>query len=119
MYERMENFITIDKDAALFAFARRGLKPEDVSEELGYSSGFLTQNFTNKKMRSGVVKMLNTLYGIAEVELTTPVSSTNITPFETQKKDTVVYFEEGINYERLYQTIYGAVYEAVKKAWSE
>lgn len=96
-------------------FEKRGLTASNVALELGYARGYFAGRKNEKDtLPIAVVRMLEKLYDIRPEEYeakeepdVVPVAPPPvIQPFE-------------LDYARLYNIMYEAVYNAVKKAWSE
>lgn len=90
---------------------KRNLAKREVSRELGFKDGYLNDCIRRGRIGNGAVKMLEVLYNIH------PDSYCNVEKVEEKVPE--VEKESVIDYDRLREVIYDAVYWAVKKAWAE
>lgn len=90
---------------------KRNLIKREVSLELGFKDNYLTDCIRRKRISNSAVKMLEVLYNIK------PDSYCCVEKVEEKVPE--VEKESVIDYDRLREVIYDAVYWAVKKAWAE
>lgn len=107
----MAKVTNINSMNLLCELEKRNLKNSDVSEELGFKRGYIKDALRRGRISNGAIKMLEVLYNIK------PDSYCVIDA--KQEKSVVEEKESVIDYDRLRETIYDAVYWAVKKAWAE
>ena len=97
---------------------------EKLSEEIGFSSNYLSAIISSEGgVPPMVSKYIEKIYGIplddykwtSEEEREAEYKADNMELVMSR----VLENYEAIDYERLYKVIYSAVYDAVKKAWSE
>lgn len=113
------NMVKIDGEKLYKEIKERGLTTARICRDLGVNSGY----FSNAKYRGSIanlaVVVLESRYGIPretyiiKEEQENPVQVVEV----VKEKDTDFFSDE--NMHKFYQVIYSAVYEAVKKAWSE
>ena len=111
--------IMISKEKLYEALAKRNLTSAEASRELGFSDWFLSNCAGRGYLTMPGVKGLEMLYGIIREEY-------EVCPEEevTLTNDEVPKFFDGeadpvIDYEKLGNVIFEAVYQAVKTAWAE
>lgn len=103
-------FVNIDKEKFETELTKRGLLKTVLSKEMGFNHTYIGKQVNNGKMRLNTVNYLKGVYNI-DPDLYTVKEET---PPETiEPKECIV----PIDYDKLYETIYNAVYMAVKKAW--
>ncbi len=96
-------------------FEKRGMTASDVARELGYSKGYFAgRKNENDTLPVAVVRMLDKLYDIRYDEYK-PTDS----DMDTKPVYEPVPLQVEIDYQKLHDCIYDAVYQAVKKAWAE
>ena len=96
---------------------KRSLTKGDVSETIGHNRNFISESMRKGRLSRSAVKGLESIYNIPPesyciTEKTEPVNEPEELPEPEPKTDP-------IDYHRLGRVIYNAVYQAVKKAWSE
>ena len=113
---RKLSMITIDGDALKRALEQRDLTGTRVSRDMGYNDGYIANAINRNSITPSGAKMLDVMYGIplSEYEKKEQAVETVEQIEETAKEEINV-----IDYDKLYQIIYVAVYDAVKRAWSE
>lgn len=121
------NGIAVDKTKMDRILEKRGLSYSDVAREMGRSPKYLS----NKVRDPGYItlpdaKFLKVMYGITEDEYAPdpkPVKENKIDIPEIPVEDLVdvpaYEIELQIDYGKLHNVIFDAVYQAVKKAWAE
>ena len=90
----------------------RHLSNGDVSESLGHGRNYMTDAYRRKRINISSAKLLRMLYNID------PKAYTAV----EEKASNVIEPDDepiAIDYNKLESAIYRAVYNAVKKAWSE
>lgn len=95
----------VDKSRLYAALKQRGASAQTASRASGYNDGFLSNACYEGKLTDTTVILLEKIYGIKEEEFA-PVKkqdSASTKPVET------------IDCDKLYQTIYTAVYHAYKQ----
>lgn len=102
----MSETYKIDAEKLKAELNKRGLTQKQASTELGFSKNFIS-NFVNRgEIKKPWATLLEKSYNI------------RLEDYVIEEKETVVA-NAAIDYNELYKTIRSAVYEAVKKAWSE
>lgn len=101
------HFAKIDGDVLVEELRKRGLDLYQASEEMGYSRKYLHECIKRGTIHPATIRMLNVMYGIKRV-------NNDEGGAKSEKRS-----EETIDYGKLYQVIYDAVYTAVKKAWMD
>lgn len=92
---------------------KRNLAKREVSRELGFKDGYLNDCIRRGRIGNSAVKMLEVLYNIKSETYCV------IEEKKVEEKVPEVEKESVIDYDKLRDVIYDAVYWAVKKAWSE
>lgn len=103
------NMMPIDGKKFESALKRRGIPMQQASREIGFASSYLGNCVALGRIRKAAVHTLKSLYNIEYNDIA-PDSKTE----EKHEPTNPV-----IDYGMMYKTIYGAVYEAVKKALAE
>lgn len=112
--------VGIDGDSLKILFQKRGLNMNEVSSNIGYDACYISRATRTNKMSKPAINLLDSMYNIKfsdyekREEEESPVE---IVPIQDQEKEETRINEEMAN--QLYQIIYSAVYQAVKKAWAE
>ena len=114
----MEQRYTFNRDKYKAILAKKGLTQQMVAVALGRSHSYGSHLIIDQSFVDGLRKY----YGISPEDIgAVPVckekpKSDDAVPVcdEKPKSD-----DHGIDYDQLYKCIYGAVYQAVKKAWNE
>lgn len=97
----------VDKSRLYAALKQRGASAQTASRAFGYNDGFLSNACYEGKLTDTTVILLEKVYGIKEEDFA-PVKkqdSASTKPAET------------IDYDKLYQTIYTAVYHAYRQVF--
>ena len=108
----MAKMVKIDKTKLDNELRKRGLTNTDVSKELGFHNGYISDAMHRERIGVVVLRMLEVLYNISPDSYVIEDKKEKIEIVDNELKET-------INYEKLYNLVYTAVYEAVKKAWAE
>ena len=96
-------------------FEKRGLNASEVAVELGYARGYFAGcKHEGRNLSMAVKRMLEKLYDIRPDEYEVKEEPATV---PTAPPPVIQPFE--LDYVRLYNIMYEAVYNAVKKAWSE
>ena len=96
-------------------FEKRGLTASEVALELGYARGYFAGRKNEKNtLPVAVVRMLEKLYDIRPDEYEVKEEPATV---PTAPPPVIQSVE--LDYVKLYNIMYEAVYNAVKKAWSE
>lgn len=108
-----KNMIVIDGEKLRNVLKNREIAQNEVSRALGYSSNYLSMCLRANKVRKNVIEYLWREHGIKPI-LFVPTK-------EPEKNDiqTISEMPSDEFFKELHKVIYSAVYEAVKKAWSE
>lgn len=104
----MTNAIKISGEKLERAFTSRKIKFKDASVEMGFASSYLSNCKSREIVPEYAIKLLKSLYGIEREELL---------PDKEPETDNCERTE--FDYDKLYQTIYAAVYAATKIAVEE
>ena len=104
----MSNSVNIDGNKLLAAIKATGMTPGQVSRGIGASDSYITTAARYRRMGGAYIVALEEKYGVKR-ELF-------IEEKDNQREETTA---GAVDWDKLYQCIYAAVYEAVKKAWSE
>lgn len=110
MSERPVDWAKLERE-----FEKRGLNASEVAVELGYAKGYFSGcKYEGRSLSVAVKRMLEKLYDIRpdEYEVKEEPATVPTTP------PPVIQSVE-LDYVKLYNIMYEAVYNAVKKAWSE
>ena len=112
------NMVKIDGEKLYKEIRERGLTTVKLCKDLGVNSGY----FSNAKYRGAIANLavvaLESRYGIMRDSYIIKEEDTAVQVVEVVKEKETDFFSEE-NMQKFYQVIYSAVYEAVKKAWSE
>lgn len=108
----MAKMVKIDKTKLENELRKRGLTYANVSRELGFHQGYIADAMHRERIGIVVLRMLEVLYNISPDSYVIEDKKEKIETVDREPKET-------INYEKLYNLVYTAVYEAVKKAWAE
>lgn len=90
-----------------------GKSLSQVSKELGYNGSFMSKCIRTNRLPKSAAIMIEKLYNIPLVSYEKPEMSQQIVEDHHEQETS------DIDYQKLGDVIYNAVYEAVKKAWSE
>lgn len=100
-------------------FKKRNLSRGDVSEKMGRTRCYLTKKLPQGILNGGDAMLLDALFNIPrelyEVkEVEEAKENVQAVSKDTEKQEVVVNLE--VDYAKLYETIYNAVYNGTKKA---
>ena len=101
----MEQRYTFNRDKYKAILAKKGLTQQMVAVALGRSHSYGSHLIIDQSFVDGLKKY----YGISPEDI-------EAVPVCNKKPESD---DHGIDYDQLYKCIYGAVYQAVKKAWNE
>ena len=101
----------IDREKLYEALKKRGLRNTAVCADLGMSGSYLANCAHRGKITETSAVLLERLYNIKREEYQL-VQEEPVIPAKTPDV-------AALDYDKLYQTIYAAVYHAVKVVWSE
>lgn len=96
------------------AIFKRGMTESGVALEIGYDPGYIRKACSIGKLNRSTVKMLQTMYHINPDYFVIPEEPKEVEPVAELR-----VAEPVIDYDKLKDIIYDAVYQAVKNAWSE
>lgn len=115
---RKTNCVDIDGRKLKEIFDKRGLKMQDVSIDCGYEGSYFSKATRENRMSKTASILLQDRYKIypEEYEQDKEVVTAEVVTVETSKTEMVISEETA---KLLHKIIYSAVYEAVKKAWTE
>ena len=101
------------------ALAKKGVTPAEASRELGFCDWYLSNSAGRGYLTMPGVKGLERVYGInreeyevSPVEEITPTNDELLKPFNGEADPVIDYYKLG-------NVIFEAVYQAVKTAWAE
>lgn len=101
------NMVMIDGKKLQAELKKRGVSFASASKELGFGVTYLTNSASRGYMRTAAIKALFAEYNI------------NPDAYVLKESEPAEEKVAAVDYNELYKVIYTAVYEAVKKAWSE
>lgn len=109
------SMMQIDSEKLSAILKKRNLNAVEISRKIGYNDHYISQAIVRGKMSKPTAVALKNYYNIdrADYELVIQPEP------EEQPIIPAPVSPEPIDYDRLGSIIYNAVYEAVKKAWSE
>lgn len=108
--------INVDGKKLADAFKKRGMPYSQAARECGYESNYFAKAAYRGKMSKSAAVMLQALYRMERTEYEPESNPVTIGPgSEVQTADNT----RTVDFDSLYNVIYEAVYQAVKKAWSE
>lgn len=112
------NGIEIDGQKLKKIFDKRGLKMQDVSIDCGYEGSYFSKATRENRMSKTASILLQDRYKIYPegYEPDKEIVTAEVVTVETPKTEMVISEETA---KLLHKIIYSAVYEAVKKAWTE
>lgn len=112
------NSIDIDGQKLKKIFDKRGLKMQDVSIDCGYEGSYFSKATRENRMSKTASILLQDRYKIypEDYEPDKEVVTVEVATVETPKTEMVISEETA---KLLHKIIYSAVYEAVKKSWTE
>lgn len=104
------NNVPVDKTKFLRELHKRNLSMVDMSVEMGRAHNYITESLRHGRFTGVTVSALKSMYNI------TPDMYTTDTAQEAPVKPEA---PAALDYDKLYNVIFHAVYNATKKAWSE
>ena len=104
------NTIPINGDKLRAEIYKRNYSLSSAGAEIGFSENFFVKNCKLNRLSQSHIIVIEKVLGI-------PFEAYKATP--EPELPNVKTVPAPLDYERLYKVIYSAVYEAVKKAWSE
>lgn len=105
---REHKMFNINGEKLREALQQIGISLQKASIEIGYAPEYLSRSITNGRMRPSAQIALENRYNIKASDIS------------IEKEDEAGAQEtEAIDHDKLYKTIYAAVYEAVKKALND
>lgn len=102
--------VSIDGDKLRAELKKRGLNISVLSQQLGYSKSYLNWAIRNNQLSMPAIKILENDYNL------------HLDAYVVKDKKEEAVIDEntgGVNYHTLYRVIYGACYQAMKRALSE
>ena len=117
MKNKERNGLLIDSAALRGIIVSRGWNLSTFSESLGYNKSYLSHALSAGWLSMPAVKMLEAMYGIKYEDYAYKEKEKENNKQEAEVKEENM--PAGLDYGVLYEVINKAVYEAVKKAWSE
>ena len=103
--------VKVDRERLYNSLKVRGLKAQTISTEMGFSKRYISNSMSRGYISASAAKLLETMYGIKPDEYE-PIKSVTV----DNQIDTPP-LKLDIDYDKLAQVIYDAVYTAVKRAW--
>lgn len=114
--QRNVNTVNIKPDKLREEIKKRDLNCTIISKELGYSERLIHNALHTGRIRFGIVKMLEMMYNIKpETYVFDPTDVPGYGTDEKKPEATVPKFD----WQRFYNVIYEATYNAFKKAMNE
>lgn len=109
------NMIRVDFEKFTNALESAELTKAGISKEMGYGHGYINGQLSNGgKIRRAVANYLEKVYGIDPATYEIPETVAKPPEIIEPKECTVP-----VDYDKLHETIYNAVYSAVKAAWMD
>lgn len=114
----MARVTQIDSEALGKELVKRGLTKGNVSESIGHGRNFISESMRKGRLSNSAVKSLEAVFNIDPQTYCVTEQESEPEPEQktTPESEAKVY---QLDYHELGKTIYRAVYQAVKKAWSE
>lgn len=112
--------VTIDGEKLRNIFIKRGVPLIEVSKTCGFEDSYFSKAIRANRMPLYVTKLLESVYHIPFEDYEVQKVEPELLPIiveEDRKEVEFVISEETAK--QLHQLIYSAVYEAVKRVWSE
>lgn len=101
------NMIKIDKDRLYAELRKRGVRTADVSREFGFNPSYIANCADRGRVTNTTALLLERIYGIKREAYEAVDAPVEIAQPEIKS--------DGIDHDKLYQTIYTAVYHAYKQ----
>ena len=112
--QKAYNMVSIDSNKLREEIRKRGITYRQASCEVGCSEKYFDNVFYTKRMKYSIVKMLDMIYNInPEAYVQKPEEPREAEP----EKDETTNNE--LDWQRMHNVIYEAVYNAFKKVMSE
>lgn len=108
--------ITIDGEKLKNIFAQRGLIVGVVSEDCGFDSSYFSKVCANSKISRPAINLLSDRYKISYDDYKIKTEIVEAEPVIENYRNFIISEDTA---KQLHQLIYSAVYEAVKRVWSE
>lgn len=109
------SMMQIDSEKLSAILKKRNLNAVEISRKIGYNDYYISQAIVRGKMSKPTAVALKNYYNIDREDYELVIQPEP----EEQAIIPAPVSPEPIDYDRLGTIIYNAVYEAVKKAWSE
>lgn len=117
-----ENRYPIDKEKFRKEITRRGLSLTEASLEIGRASSYLSNIICEGNINKATITVLEKLYNLhyeAYKQTESVPESAQTETSEEPPKGQMTFQLPSMTKDEFWKVIYTAVYEAVKKAWSE
>lgn len=108
----MAERINIDPNKLRAELTMRNLKLRTACEAMGYSKQALNDVLKRGHIGKPMATMLDKLFNIK-------IDDYKLYPEPEDAENEPILASDGLDYEKLYKTIYAAVYNAVKQAWRD
>ena len=112
------SMMQIDSEKLSAILKKRNLNAVEISRKIGYNDHYISQAIVRGKMSKPTAVALKNYYNIDREDYEW-VEKPESNPEPASTAPDPIPACEPIDYDRLGTIIYNAVYEAVKKAWSE
>ena len=99
--------------------AQRNLSKGYVSEQIGHGRNFISESIRKGRLSNSAVKGLEAIFNINPEIYCVQEQSAEPIEEPAEKESELEAISYQLDYHELGKTIYRAVYQAVKKAWSE
>jgi transcriptional regulator with XRE-family HTH domain len=97
-------------------FMRLGLTTRQIADKVGYNQSTISNWCTENEISMPGMKALELAYGIKYEDI---MFDDVKEEQHTEAQEVHNHYHCNVDYDKLYQTIYSATYEAVKRAWNE
>ena len=115
--------VPVNGDKLKLCLLKKGLRSSEVSREMGFAQNYLSDAARRGQMSGACAVMLENMYGIPlkdyKAELVMIPEEPEPEPEEHEAPTAFAWNPPIEFWTALYNHIFSAVYEAVKKAWSE
>lgn len=112
---KRNNMMPIDPERLRNELKKRGLSIGGAGIEIGYSANYMNNNLSRKNISHAGIVAMEKVFNLKYDDYK-PIQEA---PTDYAFRDVVEAPADPIDYDRLYKTIYAAVYEAMKKVWNE
>ena len=109
--------IKVDRERLYEELRKVGLGPGEASVRLGFGASYISSSSSRGHLSRLCVRLLEKELGIAPDQYV--IQEETAPEPEVEEIQAVEEVREVIDYDRLHNVIYDAVYLAVKKAWAE